>query len=226
MPAGRDRRAALAAIVAGLSALALAAPARAEVARPAAEVVAAHCRARAHLSTLRARFVQTKVFTAVGEVDRSAGVVWYASPDALRWEYTEPDPSWTVLRGGKGWAVFPRIRQVQRFTLAPARAEALLTVIGFGACGASFTDAFDIDLLTGGVGGPTLSLVPRGAEIASAFERIELTLDPRDALPRRIVLHETTGDSVSFELSDVTRGVKIDGTLLEFAAPEGYSVTP
>ncbi len=204
-----------------LSASAAAPPA---MQRSAAEVVAAHCRARAALSTLRARFVQTKVFEAVGEQDRSAGVLYYRSPDALRWEYSEPDPSWTVLRGGNGWAVFPRLRQVQRFALDPSRAEVLFTVVGFGACGDRFADAFEAALVPGDGPGPVLSLVPRQGGLASAFARIELALDPADLLPRRIVLHEATGDSVSFELSDVRRGVTLDRTLFEFLAPKGYSV--
>ncbi len=194
--------------------------------RSAAAVLAAHCRARAALSTLRARFVQRKVFAAVGDEDRSAGILYYRKPDALRWEYTEPDPSFTVIRGGKGWAVFPRIRQVQRFALDPSRAETLFSIVGFGACGEAFQDSFEVALAPGAGAAPVLSLVPRRGELAGAFERIELTLDPGDALPRAIVLHERTGDSVSIELHDVKRGVPIEGTLFEFAAPRGYSVVP
>ncbi|HET8538453.1 MAG TPA: outer membrane lipoprotein carrier protein LolA [Anaeromyxobacter sp.] len=222
MPASRERRAIGCAVA--LAILAAGERARAAVAPPAAAAVAAHCRARAALSTLRARFVQTKVFAAIGEEDRSEGVVLYRKPDALRWEYTEPDRSWTVLRGGKGWAVFPRLRQVQRFSLEPSRAEALFSTIGFGACGEAFTDAFDIALAPGGGRGPVLALSPRRAELAGAFTRIELTLDPTDALPRRIFLHESTGDSVIFELRDVERGASIDRALFEYEVPKGYSV--
>ena len=211
-----------------LAALALLAAggARAEPARSAAEVLAAHCRARAALSTLRARFVQTKRFEAVGEEDRSEGIVHYRRPDALRWEYKQPDPSWTVLRGAKGWAVFPRIRQVQRFAVDPSRAEVLFTIVGFGVCGHAFGEAFEVALVPGGGPGPVLSLAPRRGELARAFTRIELTLDPGDALPRRIVLHEATGDSISIELRGVERGAPIEGTLFEFRVPKGYSVVP
>jgi hypothetical protein len=116
--------------------------------------------------------------------------------------------------------------KVQRFALDPARAEAIFSTIGFGACGDAFADAFDVALAAGGGPGPVLTLVPRRPELASAFERIELTLDAADALPRKIVLHETSGDSVSFELSEVERGVRIDPALFELGIPKGYSVTP
>lgn len=191
-----------------------------------AGVLAAHCRARDTTETLRARFVQTKVFTAIGEEERSSGVLYYRKPDRLRWEYSTPDRSWTVIAGDRGWAVFPGIRQVQRFEVGRSRAEKILSTIGFGECGSAFAEAFDTTLASGTRGAPVLSLAPRRPELAASFTRIELTLDAKDHLPRDILLHETTGDTTRIELSDVKRGVAIEGSLFQFTAPEGYSVVP
>lgn len=194
--------------------------------RTLAGVLDAHCRARESTTTLRARFVQTKVFTAIGEEDRSAGVLYYRKPDKLRWEYSAPDRSWTVIAGDRGWAVFPRIRQVQRFAVGRSRADGILSTIGFGACGPALADAFETTLAFGPGGAPVLSMTPRGPELAASFTRVELTLDPKDHLPRDILLHETTGDTTRFVFSDVQRGVAIEGSLFLFTAPEGYSVVP
>jgi outer membrane lipoprotein carrier protein len=191
-----------------------------------AEVLEAHCRARATTETLRARFVHTKLFTAIGEEERSAGELYYRKPDRLRWEYSTPDRSWTVIVGDRGWAVFPRIRQVQRFEVGRSRADGILSTIGFGACGPAFADSFDTTLAVGARGAPVLSMTPRRPELAASFTRIELTLDAKDHLPRDILLHETTGDTTRIELSDVKRGVAIEGSLFQFTAPEGYSVVP
>jgi outer membrane lipoprotein carrier protein len=199
---------------------------RAAAPRRLAEVLEAHCRAREATSTLRARFVQTKVFTVLGEKERSAGVVYYRKPDQLRWEYLEPDRSWTVIQGDRGWAVFPRIHQVQRFNLGASRTDGILSIVGFGACGPAFAASFDVTLVSGADAAPVLSMVPRRPEIAASFTRIELTLDPKDHLPRAAVLHETTGDAIRFEFVDVRRGIALEGSLFQFTAPEGYSVVP
>jgi outer membrane lipoprotein carrier protein len=191
-----------------------------------AEVLAAHCRARDTTDTLRARFVQTRVFTAIGEEERSAGVLYYRKPDRLRWEYSAPDRSFTVIAGDRGWAVFPRIRQVQRFEVGRSRADGILSTIGFGACGPAFADSFDTTLGPGPRGAPVLSMTPRRPELAASFTRIELTLDEKDHLPRDILLHETSGDTTRIELSEVRTGVGIEGSLFQFTAPEGYSVVP
>jgi outer membrane lipoprotein carrier protein len=215
------------ALLALVSAL-LVAPARVRAVPPRslAEVLDAHCRARDATATLRARFVQTKVFTVLGEKERSAGVLYYRKPDRLRWEYLEPDRSWTVIDGDRGWAVFPRIHQVHRFDLGASRTEGILSLVGFGACGPAFAESFDMTLASGAGAAPVLSMTPRRPEIAASFTRIELTLDPKDHLPRAVVLHETTGDTIRFEFVDVQRGIALEGSLFQFTAPEGYSVVP
>jgi outer membrane lipoprotein-sorting protein len=208
-------------------ALVLSGPARAMAVPSLAELVAGHCRARAETSTLRTRFVQTRSFAALGEEERSFGVLYYRRPDSLRWEYAEPDPSWTVIRGRRGWAVFPRIRQVQTFDLGSSRVDGLLSVVGFAACGPAFAESFEITMGPRAEDGrPVLSLAPLRAELAASFTRIELTLDPRDLLPRRVVLHETTGDRVSLEFRDLRRKVPLDPSLFEFITPKHYSVVP
>jgi outer membrane lipoprotein carrier protein len=191
------------------------------------DLVGGHCRARAETTTLRARFVQTRSFAALGEEERSEGVLYYRRPDSLRWEYAEPAPSWTVIRGRRGWAVFPAIRQVQTFDLGGSRVDGLLSVVGFAACGPGFREGFDVALGAGaGDGRPVLALTPRRPELAAAFDRIELALDPRDLLPRRVVLHETGGDTVQLEFQDLRRKVPLDPALFEFTTPKHYVVVP
>lgn len=208
-------------------ALVLAGPARTAAAPSLAELVKGHCRARAETSTLRTRFVQTRTFAAIGEEERSAGVLHYRRPDALRWEYDEPDASWTLIRGRRGWAVFPGIRQVQTFELGSGRVDGILSVVGFAECGPAFAASFEI---TEGPraddGRPVLSLRPVRAELAASFSHIELALDPGDLLPRRVVLKETGGDTIRLEFRDLRRNVTLDPSLFEFTTPKDYSVVP
>ena len=174
--------------------------------------------------TLRTHFVQTKVFEALGEADTSSGVLYYRKPDAVRWQYFAPDTSWTVLRGDKGWAIFPGIRQVQKFDLKKSRADAVLSIVGFGSCGANLGEAFQITLTTAAGGSHVLAMRPKNPEIGAYFDRVELTLDPRDYLPRQVVMHETSGDTVRFEFLDLQRGARVEDKLFEYQTPKGYEV--
>jgi outer membrane lipoprotein carrier protein len=198
--------------------------------RPAARpkelpaAVAAHCRARAAISTLRASFEQVRVLSAIGEEERSRGVVSYRKPDALRWEYQAPDRSWTVMNGAEGWAVFPDIRQVHRFAIDSTRRDGVLAIVGFGACGEEFADAFDFAVSPAPGGATLVTMTPLRPALAASIARVELTIDPRDHLPRRIVLQEPAGDSIRIELRDLQKGARLDRTLFEWNLPEGYTV--
>jgi len=189
-----------------------------------AEVLQAHCSAREATVTLRARFVQTKVFEALQEEDTSSGVLYYRKPDAVRWQYSTPDTSWTVLRGAKGWSVFPRIRQVQKFDLQQSRTEAALSIVGFGTCGKDLHEAFGITLAAGDDGLQVLAMTPQEPEMAARFDRIDLALDPKDHLPRQVVLHESSGNTVRFEFRDLEPGARIEDKLFEYEVPQGYEV--
>lgn len=189
-----------------------------------AAILQAHCRAREATVTLQAQFVQTKVFAALGEADTASGVLYYRKPNTVRWQYSAPDTSWTVLRGDKGWSVFPRIRQVQKFDLQRSQAEAVLSIVGFGVCGKDLQTAFEITLAAGEDGSQVLTLVPQEPEIASRFARIDLRLDPQDHLPRQVDLHETSGNTMRFEFRDLARGARIADALFEYAIPKGYEV--
>jgi outer membrane lipoprotein-sorting protein len=188
------------------------------------EILAAHCRARAALSTLRTRFAQTKVFTAIGVEEKSTGTFYYRRPDAFRWEYGEPDGSFTVIDGRNGWAVFPRIRQARRIHVEDARREGMLAVVGFGACGPAFAESFDVTVRRSRGGGAVLTMKPLRPDVAALFSAIELTLDPRDDLPRTVVLDETAGDRTRFDFLDVRRDVRIQGSLFQYAPPGDYEV--
>jgi outer membrane lipoprotein carrier protein len=202
----------------------LAGPATAATGPSLAAVLAAHCRARDETSTLQARFTQTRVFETLDESDRSAGVLYYRKPDTVRWQYLEPDTSWVVLCGNAGWAVFPRIRQVQKVDLKQSRADAVLALVGFGSCGENLQDVFEISMAPAAGAHLVLTLVPKRPELAASFARIELALDSRDYLPRKVVLHETAGDRVDFEFFDLRRGGAIDAALFRYEIPPGYEV--
>lgn len=199
-------------------------PARGADLPPLARVLASHCQARQQLASLRARFVQTKVFEVLQEEDQSQGTLYYRQPDAVRWQFTKPDSSYTVLRGDSGWAVFPDIRQVQRFGLQGSRAANVLAIVGFGSCGPDLERAFRIALASGERGAPVLVLQPAAPELAASFDRIELTLDPVSHLPRKVSLHETSGDVVRFEFFDLQPGVPVDSGLFEYTVPKGFEV--
>jgi outer membrane lipoprotein-sorting protein len=188
------------------------------------EVLASHCRAREATVTLKAKFDQTKVFTLFDEEETSKGVVYYAQPSRICWQYSKPDQSSTVINEQAGWSVFPDIKQVQKFNLAGSQTNKVLSIVGFGPCGSPLTDSFDITMSKGKRGAFVLDMKPLDKDITPYFSRVALTLDKSDYLPRRIELYEKSGDVLTFSFANLDRDVDLDNALFEYVVPEGYEV--
>lgn len=187
-------------------------------------VLDAHCRARANIVSLEAGFVQTRIFTLFDETETSRGEFLYSQPDKIGWFYTEPDRSSTVINGEAGWTVLPHIRQIQKFRLEGSKTNRVLAIVGFGRCETPLTESFDVSLADGDDGYHTLVLKPTDETITPYFDRIDLFLDRGDFLPRKIELHEKSGDTMVFEFSHLDKNADIAPETFEYAVPEGYTV--
>ena len=188
------------------------------------DVLAAQCGARETTTTLKARFIQTKIFTLFDEEETSKGEFFFAQPDRICWQYSDPDKSWTVINGGRGWSVFPDIKQVQKFDLDGSKTNKILSIVGFGSCGAPLTESFEITLVSRKTGAFVLEMKPIDADIRRYFSRVDLTLDRYDYLPRKVELHEKSGDLLVFEFSDLNRDAEFDETVFVYRVPDGYEV--
>lgn len=187
------------------------------------QILDAHCRARANTASLRAEFIQTRVFTLFDETETSRGEFLFAHPEKIGWFYSEPDRSSTVINGDQGWTVLPHIRQIQKFRLEGSTTNRVLAIVGFGRCGAPLTQSFEVSMAGDG-DDYTLVLKPTDAAITPYFDRIDLSLDRKDFLPRRIELYEKSGDRMIFEFRDLDSKTEIDIHRFEYAVPEGFTV--
>ncbi len=203
--------------------LSAAAPARGE--EPSLdEVLEAYCSARESLVSLRARFTQTKVFTLFDEREKSSGEFAFLAPDMIRWSFTEPDSTVTVINGKAAWTVLPHIRQVQKVALSGSSTDRVMSIIGFGSCGEELRRDFDITLGKGGEGMIRLRLGPVSDDISPYFSLIELDLDPSDDLPRRVVFHELSGDLLVFRFDSLRQGVPVSPDEFKLTVPDDYEL--
>lgn len=188
------------------------------------EVLDAQCVAREELVSLRASFTQTKVFTLFDEKEEASGEFAFLRPGRIMWSFTSPDSTLTVIDGESAWTVLPHIRQVQKVRLGGSSIDRIMSIIGFGSCGAEMREDFEISLKGKEDGLILLDMVPVSEDISPYFSVIELGLDPADHLPRRIVFQEHSGDLMIFEFRDVAPGAQVDTAEFEFSIPEGFEL--
>jgi outer membrane lipoprotein-sorting protein len=188
------------------------------------EVLDAHCGAREGLVSLKAEFTQTKVFTLFDEREVSSGEFHFLRPGSLRWDFHFPDTTCTVIDGETAWTVLPHIKQVQKARLGGSSTDRVMSIIGFGSCGADMREDFDISLKGKENGLIILGMIPRSDDISPYFSRIDVGLDPSDFLPRLVIFVEHSGDLLIFEFTGVEPGARIPESAFDFAVPEGFEM--
>jgi outer membrane lipoprotein-sorting protein len=162
------------------------------------------------LTTMRARFQETKVLVLLDEESEARGTVLLQVPGRFRWNYETPQESVTLVKDGRFSRYLARAKQVFR---GQARGEADL-LVGFGPGAAGLGNKYQVTLVgeesVGSAPAWVLDLKPRGEQAASAlFAGIRLWVEKARSIPVQTKLTEPTGDYtvVRFE------GVEINGKL-------------
>ncbi|MBL9126669.1 MAG: outer membrane lipoprotein carrier protein LolA [Verrucomicrobiales bacterium] len=171
------------AVVAALSGLALvlaSLPVRST--EPTNDVLRAWLAVQSTITNWSADFVQTRTFKSVARPLVSTGHVWFARPNAFRWELGRPVQTLAVRDADELRVLYPRLRREERYDLAAGRSgvlgEALgLLDAGFPRDAADFADRFRLLALTPVGGAWHLDLQPASAAARRVMPGVRLVLD-------------------------------------------------
>jgi outer membrane lipoprotein-sorting protein len=149
------------------------------------------------ITTLSGEFTQHNKLKLFKKEIVSQGRILFRRPGQIRWEYLTPDPSKMILDGDTATISTPGATP-QVFNLAkdPAMRTIFDQILLWIAPQAIQTAAATYDLsTTDDKLGPTLVLTPKPeSPVARAFHRIELTVERRSYLMKRLRLVEKNGD--------------------------------
>lgn len=224
----RFHSAAAFALIAALSAAALAQAAE----KKAAQATADRCRDRAAASVqsryegvrdVSARFAQTthaaRLGTTPDKPATSRGRVALAKPGKMRWTYEEPEPSLVVSDGKTVWIYDPAFGEVQKL---PA-AEGFLTgaaaqfLLGAG----DMRRDFKISAVSCDETAAELELLPRQP---ATYEKLFLQVDPKTGDVRQTRIVDLLGNVVVVEFSNQKFNLKPPDSEFQFQVPEGAKV--
>ena len=191
-------------ITASLALLLATAPAAAPAAAPpAADAIALARKVQGFYETtrdLRARFVQTYTYAALGRRQVSKGALEVKKPGKMRWDYESPTAKTIVVNGSRLVQWEPEANQAfvdEKFD-ATAMSAAVTFLLGTGSLEKEFT-------LSSGEGG-TLVLRPRKPD--SRVETVTLTAGPDGEVTRtRVVDGQGNSNDIAFEAIQRNAGV-------------------
>jgi outer membrane lipoprotein carrier protein len=169
--------------------------------------------------TLTARFEQTQLDEHGEVLAKRSGQFDLSRPGRFRWTYDKPYEQLMICDGSKIWNYEPDLQQVtvrdagQVLKGTPAALLAQKSLLG---------DAFAVE--SGGQkdGADIVKLKPRGGEVNSDFQAIELWL--KAGVPQRMKFYDALGGNTDIQFSNVKTGVKLDAALFRFTPPKGAEV--
>jgi outer membrane lipoprotein carrier protein len=210
-------RLAIVALVIPLSAIAQPKPER-----TAAQVLADVETTYAKPQHLTAKFEQTVTYATMGTTKKSAGTVYLAKPDKMRWDYVEAkqkrvDKSF-IFDGTTLWVVEPSNLQVLKHT---AQNHTLPAAISFLNQSERLAKEFDVAFAdataqkTHGVpGGVLLSLVPKQA--AAQIKQLYFVIDPSTNQVARSIVIDSSDNVNAFAFRDADLKKKLDAKYFAF----------
>ncbi|MDR1459749.1 MAG: outer membrane lipoprotein carrier protein LolA [Bacteroidales bacterium] len=154
------------------------------------------------IASLQCRFIQTKTSTLFSEEALSKGLLYYKTPNSLRWEYTEPTTSIlifhkenTYLKDENGVVSNPNkmFKQLGNFIVSTINGKGLIA-----------NDNFKIDYLENGKDKSSMwiMLTPVSKRLKDMYSSILIKISTVDYLALEIILEETSGDKTTIILSD------------------------
>ncbi len=173
------------------------------------------------VSTIRGNFRQN--YRAPGIEQSESGAFWMKKPGLMRWEYKSPEAKLFIADGRESYLYTPGERQVmvQRYSPAELHGTPLQFLLGQGDIAGSFAVSWETESGPGERGARVLRLVPRAQ---GDYAHLVLEVDGLSSEIRRIVIHELTGNTSEFILTDLAANIRVDGKLFQFKVPRGVEV--
>jgi outer membrane lipoprotein carrier protein len=173
---------------------------------------------------LTARFRQESRHAALGPggggETAAEGLVVFAKPGRMRWEYEKPQESLVVSDGQTLWLVDPTAREVQVFEVGEAflSATAMQFLLGDG----DLLTSFDVSAQDGcGEEQVRLTLQPKDD---ASYERLELLVDRATGDVRATAILDLFGNRTDVAFEDVRTNQAPEAGRFRFEAPEGWRV--
>jgi outer membrane lipoprotein-sorting protein len=165
------------------------------------------------IHSLKADFIQKKHLPALSRPLVSKGTVFYQAPGSLRWEYTSPMKSVTLLNQGRAVRyTFSNNQTHQEDGNALAVMQTVLSKMRDWLQG-EFTDSshFAATLSSNG----TITLTPRKEGLAEFISHISLSLGQEPGIIRSVTIVESPDSSTQITFSNVHINCKLQPSIFE-----------
>jgi len=163
------------------------------------------------VTSVRAAFSQEKHMKILARPLVSEGILFFQSPDSLRWEYKHPVQSILLLHNGKTRRFFQKNGSLVEDASANLQSMQVVVQEIVQWLNGRFDDnpAFAARL----VPGRKIVMTPRDESFARLIQRIEVLLSDRPAVIKSVMIFESEDSFTKLDFKDVILNQKLDDVL-------------
>lgn len=179
-------------------------------------------RAFAAMTSFQADFRQTSTSLAAAAPMTQQGRVYFQRPDAMRWEYGEPEKNIFVFRAGLLLSYFPEDNQLWRQRIPPDQnqAELLNLLSGKGGMAARYI-VEENPFPESAPGSAQIKLTPREE---GEYTYFLLEIDRRSGRLIRAIFFDWGGNRTEFAFSRLKPGAKLADSVFEIKVPKDCEI--
>jgi outer membrane lipoprotein carrier protein len=172
--------------------------------------------------SIRARFVQEHQLMMFDDVLRSEGFLYYQKPGRIRWEFTKPYGSLTIMLENGAVEKFDVIaeRPVRVATGSQKVLAEVLTQIMNWQRGNLLSAAEGFRLLLYQSAGYKLVMIPEAKGMAKIFSRLEFEIAKESFLVNSVCLWENENDYTMIRFFDQKVDEELSGDLFNLKQPQ------
>lgn len=159
------------------------------------------------VKSLQCSFLQEKKSSLLSGVSTSKGVMYFDSPNLLRWEYTHPTSHMFIVNNEK---IQVKNSQGEFSNSGKMFQEISKIIIGI-ISGKELQDSknFSSELYADGKGLLTIKMTPNSRRLKSMFKEIVISVDSKTLLANTIEMKETNQDITTITFSNKKKNIKI-----------------
>lgn len=162
------------------------------------------------MRTMQCRFTQSKAMKMMKRSLNSSGVMYYAKPDRLRWQYTSPYTYTFILNKGKAYMKSAKSSMAVDVNSNKMFKQVLDVVIDCVTGGNLANTAYFKTVVYKQGNSFCADLTPQKKEMRQVYSLITLCFNPSLTMVSKVVMKEKGGDTTTIELSDVKTNASID----------------
>ncbi len=169
--------------------------------------------AASRIRTMQCDFVQTKHMRMLNDKMVSKGVMYYAQPNKLRWQYTSPYTYTFVLSGSQ--VMMNKGKKSQVIDVSQSKVFKEITRIMMNSVvGKCLTDGNDFkSAIADGKTEWIVTLTPLKKNMKQMFSSIKVRFNKQRSMVSAVELYEKNGDRTVIELSNVRTNISLNAQL-------------